>query len=103
MSWIRRKRKTRSRRRPRPIADAKAIRRFGRGSVLPRGWVQVRKRGENRGKKMHRLIYRAFVGSLPRGYDVDHKNGKRHDNRKRNLRRVKHSRHPLVTFKGKSR
>lgn len=42
-------------------------------------------------------------GKLPAGYDVDHKDCNKRNNRPSNLRRVRHERHPLITFKGKTR
>jgi hypothetical protein len=40
------------------------------------------------GKKyyVHRLIYMMLVGPIPDGYEMDHRNGVRHDNRLVNLR-----------------
>lgn len=39
----------------------------------------------------HRLIYSAFYGEIPKGYVIDHINGKRDDNRIENLRMVTQS------------
>ena len=41
-----------------------------------------------KGKKyyVHRLIYTMLVGDIPAGYEIDHRNGIRHDNRISNLR-----------------
>lgn len=41
--------------------------------------------------KVHDLIARAFLGNKPKGYDVDHINGNRADNRPSNLRYVTRS------------
>ena len=41
--------------------------------------------------KVHDLIARAFLGNRPKGYDVDHINGNRSDNRPSNLRYVTRS------------
>ena len=45
----------------------------------------------NRQYKVHDLIARAFLGNKPKGYDVDHINGKTTDNRPSNLRYVTRS------------
>jgi len=45
----------------------------------------------NRQYKVHDLIARAFLGNKPKGYDVDHINGVRFDNRPSNLRYVTRS------------
>jgi hypothetical protein len=45
------------------------------------------KKGEKlKSYKVHRLIAMSFHGVMPNGYDVDHINGIRYDNRKENLR-----------------
>ena len=35
---------------------------------------------------VHRLLWMAFMGEIPEGYEVDHINGKRDDNRLDNIR-----------------
>ena len=45
----------------------------------------------NRQYKVHDLIARAFLGNKPKGYDVDHINGVKFDNRPSNLRYVTRS------------
>ena len=53
------------------------------------GYLQVRLRGNNGHQstcRVHRLVMLAFVGPLKRGYEVDHKNRIRTDNRLGNLR-----------------
>ncbi len=50
------------------------------------GYVMV-----GRGEKVHRLVLRAFVGPAPPGYEADHINRDRADNRLVNLRWVTRS------------
>jgi hypothetical protein len=40
--------------------------------------------------KLHRLIWETFVGEIPDGYEIDHINGVRNDNRLENLKCVTH-------------
>ena len=40
--------------------------------------------------KLHRLIWETFVGEIPEGYEIDHINTIRNDNRLENLRCVTH-------------
>ena len=41
-------------------------------------------------KSVHRIIYETFVGTIPDGYEIDHINSIRDDNRLENLRCVTH-------------
>ena len=41
-------------------------------------------------KRVHRVIYETFVGPIPDGYEIDHFNNIRDDNRLENLRCVTH-------------
>lgn len=47
---------------------------------------------DSKGKlfRIHRAVYETFVGPIPDGYDIDHINTKRDDNRVENLRAVTH-------------
>jgi len=47
------------------------------------GYPQVRI--DNRSRKVHQLVLESFVGPCPDGFECDHKNGIRHDNRLENL------------------
>lgn len=40
---------------------------------------------------IHRLVYEAWIGNIPNGYDIDHINGIKTDNRVSNLRAVPRS------------
>lgn len=40
---------------------------------------------------IHRLVYEAWIGNIPNGYDIDHINGIKTDNRVSNLRAVSRS------------
>lgn len=39
----------------------------------------------------HRLVFLTFVGPIPDGYEINHKNGKRDDNRPENLEAISHA------------
>jgi hypothetical protein len=41
-------------------------------------------------RRVHRLVAEAFLGNIPNGWEVDHKNGIKTDNRLENLRIVTH-------------
>lgn len=40
---------------------------------------------KNKKVRLHQAVYRAFVGEIPDGFDINHKNGIKHDNRISNL------------------
>jgi len=74
---------------------------MGKGTMTGNG-VRL-KTAKYRDQYAHRVIYRATKGKLPRGHDVHHGDRNKRNNRPSNLSRVRHERHPLVTFKGKTR
>ena len=44
-------------------------------------------------KKMHTLVYEAFIGEVPKGYDVHHKDSNKHNNFIWNLELIEHNEH----------
>lgn len=57
------------------------------------GYQHYELSSQNKSKRLraHRLVYRTFVGEIPRGMVIDHINGIRDDNRLENLRCVTQS------------
>lgn len=66
--------------------DGTAINRFGKkvGYKQKNGYMYVSINGKQ--VLMHRFVYEAFNGEIPEGYEIDHKNTVRDDNRLENLR-----------------
>ena len=66
--------------------DGTVINRFGKkvGFKTKNGYMHVRVNGKQ--VLMHRFIYEAFNGEILEGYEIDHKNTVRDDNRLENLR-----------------
>lgn len=58
-------------------------------------------RGEDgkrkRSASIHVLVYENFIGKIPKGYDVHHKNGNKQDNRLENLELLTKKEHVLKT------
>lgn len=52
--------------------------------------IGIRFKGKTIMFKVHRLMWAVFVGEIPEGYEIDHINGNRLDNRLSNLRCVTH-------------
>jgi len=48
---------------------------------------------------VHRLVMAAFVGPLPFGHEVNHKNGEKQDNRLENLEYITHSGNKLHSYR----
>lgn len=55
------------------------------GAVCADGYVRVGKAAKSREQYAHRIVWEAANGEIPDGYQVDHKNHSRADNRIRNL------------------
>jgi len=53
------------------------------------GYLQCKFKGKD--QKIHRIIYEAFKGKIRDGYQIDHKNRNKADNRIENLREATHS------------
>ena len=74
-------------------------------SLIKEGYQVIRVSKPKRGMVLvHRLVYETFVGEIPNGYEIDHINTIRDNNRLDNLRVVTHTennRNPL-TRKNKS-
>lgn len=49
-----------------------------------------------------KLVYMTFIGELPKGYDIDHINGIKGDNRKSNLRALSRSDNMLSFFESQN-
>lgn len=66
--------------------DGTVINRFGKkvGFKQKNGYMHVSINGKQ--VLIHRFIYEAFNGEIPEGYEIDHKNTVRDDNRLENLR-----------------
>jgi len=47
--------------------------------------IVVSTKGKNIGHYIHRLVAKAFLGAIPKGMEVSHKNGNKKDNRASNL------------------
>lgn len=59
-----------------------------KGSTAKSGHIQVRLKNAGKGKSnyVHRIVYEAFIGPIPKGLEVRHMNGIPGDNRLVNLR-----------------
>jgi len=53
------------------------------------GYLRCKFKGKN--QRMHRIIYETFCGKIREGYQIDHKNHCKTDNRLENLREATHS------------
>ena len=56
--------------------------------ITDKGYIKVHTKVGS--KLVHRLVYETFVGEIPQGYELDHINTIRDDNRLENLRCVTH-------------
>lgn len=60
--------------------------------IHPNGYDRITlcKDGKKKLAQVHRLVWEAFMGKIPEGYEIDHINTVRDDNRLENLRCVTH-------------
>lgn len=63
--------------------------------------VQLHDHGKGKMRYIHRLVYEAFVGQIPRGYDVHHIDGNPTNNSPHNLELIAHTNHVSMHMKGK--
>lgn len=65
-----------------------------------KGWyLSVRlkdRKGKYHTKRIHHLVYEAFVGDIPSGYDVHHKDGNKQNNRVDNLVAISEREHHIL-------
>lgn len=54
---------------------------------------------DNKTAYVHRVVYEAFVGPIPKGYDINHENGIKTDNRVENLTAVSRSENQLHAYR----
>lgn len=66
--------------------------RYLRNTKQPNGYERIRlsRYGKPKNLFVHRLVYETFVGEIPEGYEIDHVNAIRDDNRLSNIRVVTH-------------
>ena len=72
---------------------------FGNAYQRTDGYIQITS-GPNKGKLLHRLIYEAVFGSIPKGFCVHHVNGDKTDNSPSNLMLLSKSNHHHLHMEG---
>ena len=83
------------------------VKRFLKPTYTIDRYLKIELRDNNKKRKyfrVHRLVYEAFNGEIPEGYEIDHINGFRDDNRLENLRMLtklenKQIKHHLEIYK----
>ena len=68
--------------------------RYGVPIVTSGGYLQTYNKNTGKREMLHRVIWEALKGKIPKGLTIDHINGKRNDNRIENLQ--------LLTLKANS-
>lgn len=65
------------------------------GSKNSEGYLcfSLYKDGKRFPQKLHILVYKTYIGEIPEGYDVHHKNHNKLDNRVENLELIEHIEH----------
>ena len=66
---------------------------YGKISKNKHCQVVLSKNGKIKSMLVHRLVWEAFVGDIPKGYDIHHKNHNPIDNRLENLEIIETSKH----------
>lgn len=68
---------------------------FRKGTKCNNGYLSftLMNKGLEVRDEIHRFVYMTFVGQIPKGYDIHHKNGIRDDNRVENLELIQKSEH----------
>lgn len=71
------------------------------GNICGKGYLGVvlYLNGKRHPKRMNRLVWKTFVGPIPEGYDVHHKNHIRTDNRLENLELIEDGEHSKMHYK----
>lgn len=74
--------------------------RFPYITTTPKGYLMVSltKNGITISKRINRLVYETFIGTIPEGYDVHHKNHNTKDNRVENLELIDMHTHRKMHF-----
>lgn len=67
------------------------------------GYWFVKIDGPTKPVYIHRIVWETFVGPIPKGYDIHHKNSTPSDNRLENLECIEKGRHASITNKGRKR
>lgn len=74
------------------------------GSIGSDGYVHLitKKSGKYVNVRVHKIIWKAFKGDVPDGYEIDHINGNKSDNRINNLQLLNHKDNTIKSLKTSS-
>ncbi len=61
-------------------------------------YIGERKQKRRLWRRVHRVVYEAFVGKIPKGLEIDHIDGNKHNNDITNLRAINRSENMLAMF-----